>query len=396
MTRRAKPLVQFNASYYAYPNSVRSAKYLIDTDLSTYDQEHRMHWLERVAELSFSDLHGLINAIFVDAADHEKLRSLLAQHGLFAERFFHQQIRERVARRYAEANIDPAEFQRLISKAWNCDFRIYNRSEALYRIMDHIFDQTVVSAIRDPLVRQKLQAWFDEFSHHLNCTLCGNTFRSIDLSDWAYFGANGYRQCCLQCQIMQAPKKSELTDLIPEFVEKCGFIPNSNANPISHAFTSRLSEEQWTTVFNAYAKMGGIEHAKRKFGSWFKALAATGALPDGVLVTARGIRCLAQDGHTCHSLDEQRIDDWLTAHQLEHEREPIYPFHPELNPQAKRRADWKVQDVFIEYFGLIGDKDYEKKMDEKISLAQQSKINLVALYPSDLTHLDQRLRCLLT
>jgi len=76
--------------------------------------------------------------------------------------------------------------------------------------------------------------------------------------------------------------------------------------------------------------MGGIEHVKKKFGSWFKALAETGALPDGVLTTARGMRCLAQDGHMCHSLDEQRIDDWLSVHHLAHEREPIYPHHTSL------------------------------------------------------------------
>jgi len=395
MTRKAKPLIQFNASYYIYPNSVRSGKHLIEANLSTYDQEYRTRWLERVAELSCSDFHRLINATFANIADYEALRSLLVQHGLFAERFFHQNIRERVVRRYAESEIDLEEFQRLISQAWGCDFRVYGKSDAVYRIIDHIFEQAVVHAISDSLVRQTLQAWFDEFSKPISCILCGNTFRTIDLPDWIYFGANGYRYCCFQCQIVQAPKKGELSNLIPAFVEKCGFVPNSGANPINYAFTSRLSNNQWVEVFVAYARMGGIKHAEKKFGSWFKALAETGALPNGVLTTARGIRCLAQDGHTCHSLDEQRIDDWLTTHHLDHEREPIYPSHPSLNPKGKRRADWKVQDTFIEYFGLIGDQDYEKKMDEKIFLAQQFKINLIAVYPSDLANLDQRLGCLL-
>ncbi len=130
---------------------------------------------------------------------------------------------------------------------------------------------------------------------------------------------------------------------------------------------------------------------KRKFGSWFKALAETGILPDGVLITARGIRCLAQDGHVCHSLAEQQIDDWLFAQGLPHEREPSYPAHSTLNPTGRRRADWKVQNTFIEYFGLIGDSKYEEKMEEKIFLARYCNIDLITIYPSDIENLDQRL-----
>ena len=101
------------------------------------------------------------------------------------------------------------------------------------------------------------------------------------------------------------------------------------------------------------------------------------------------------DGHTCLSLDEQRIDDWLHVHDLDHEREPNYPQHPSFNPTGKRRADWKVREIFIEYFGLVGDPEYEKKMDEKILLAQEFNIPLIAIYPADIEKLDERLCSLL-
>jgi len=93
----------------------------------------------------------------------------------------------------------------------------------------------------------------------------------------------------------------------------------------------------------------------------------------------------------CHSLDEQHIDNWFAAHGIAHEREPTYPAHPELNHSGRRRADWRVGDSFIEYFGLVGDPKYEKKMDEKILLAQRLGVNLIALYPSDLVQLSSRL-----
>jgi hypothetical protein len=144
-------------------------------------------------------------------------------------------------------------------------------------------------------------------------------------------------------------------------------------------------------VFAAYGKMGGVDHVRAKWSSWFKALASSDVLPDGVMATSRGIRCLAKDGHECYSLDEQRIDDWLSAHNLKHDREPLYPDHPSLNPHGKRRADWLVGDVYLEYFGLTGEKVYDKKTDEKVMLAAQLGIALVAVYPSDMRSLDKTL-----
>lgn len=51
---------------------------------------------------------------------------------------------------------------------------------------------------------------------------------------------------------------------------------------------------------------------------------------------------------------------WATG--CPHEREPLYPVHLTLNPTGRKRADWKVRDIFIEYFGLLGDAGYEKKI----------------------------------
>ena len=197
--------------------------------------------------------------------------------------------------------------------------------------------------------------WFERSRRPRHCSLCSGTFRVTDFPDWIYFGSNGCVTCCFQCPILELPRKSDLPYLIRDFVESCGFIPTSASSPINHAFTSRIPSDHWSEVIGRYAKMGGIDYVKNKYGSWFKALAESHALPDGVLATPRGIRCMAQDGHTCHSLDEQRIDDWLTSHGLAHDREPLYPPHPILNRQGRRRADWQVQDTVIEYFGLIRD-----------------------------------------
>lgn len=398
--RKARPLVEYNAYYYDSLNNGRcpdvgTGRYLFDTNLLAHERQERTRWLNRAAKLAHTAFNELITAQFTDIADQELVNSLLLQHGRFAEDFFRWNIRDRVTRQYAESDISLEVFQQLVSLAWEYDVKFYSTSDVVFRIIDHIFEQAIIHSLNDAAFCQNLQNWLDEFNKPISCVLCGNTFKSVNLPNWIYFGANGYRYCCFQCRIIRSPKKNELLNLIPAFVRKCGFIPTSNASPINYAFTSRLAHHQWAEVITAYAEMGGVEHTKKKFGSWFKALVLTNTLPNGVLATTKGIKCLAQDGHICLSLDEQRIDNWLTDHHLLHEREPLYPSHPELNPQRRRRADWKVQDAFIEYFGLIGDEKYEKRMDEKIFLAQQLNINLIAVYPSDLTSLDQRLKILL-
>jgi hypothetical protein len=316
----------------------------------------------------------MVRQSFTDANDWQTLRSILAQHGTYARRFFHRAVRERVARRFAETQIDLHEVGRLLSLAWVHDVPIYGASDAIYRITDHIYEQTLMRAISEPEVSRNLDAWFERFSRPRTCVVCGNEFRVIDLPDWVYFGCNGFQLCCFQCQILGRPKKAELMRLVPQFVEACGFIPNADANPINYAFTSRLSGANRARVLNAYGRMGGTEHVKNKFGSWFKGLAETGALPEGVQPTARGVRCLAHDGHMCHSFEEQRIDNWLSANNLSHEREPQYPSHPTLNASGRKRAD------------------YDRKIDEKLVLAEQVGVHMIAIYPPDVEKLDERLR----
>ena len=394
MSKRSKPLVQFNAAYYASV-SVRGERWPTDNGLSDHDRAVRDEWLARVASQSGSDFALLVAERFRPPEDSRTLEVLLRKHGVFAEKFFHRAIRGRIARQFAESRVDVHDLERLLSLSWGYDVKMYASSDAIFRITDQIYEQALVRAIRKPEVNREVNAWFELFSKPRTCVVCGSEFRVIDLPDWIYFGSDGFQDCCFQCPILARPRKAELMRLVPEFVESCGFTPSADANPISYAFTSRLSGVNKGQVFLAFGRMGGTDHVKKKFGSWFKGLVETGALPDGVQPTARGVRCLAHDGHVCHSLDEQRIDNWLSANNLSHEREPKYPSHPTLNASGRRRADWKVGATFIEYFGLVGDAGYDTKMDEKIMLSTQAGIDMVGIYPSDLERIDERLGFLL-
>jgi hypothetical protein len=142
--------------------------------------------------------------------------------------------------------------------------------------------------------------------------------------------------------------------------------------------------------------LGLLEHkpsAKRVravFGSWLKALSEAGVLLDGTRETPRGTQTLALDGHVCLSLGEKTIDDYLYKRGIIHEKEPKYP-------ESNYRADFLVGDVFIEYFGLAGESNYDAKIEEKKRICAARGIKLIGLYPSDLvaiSRLESRLSSL--
>jgi hypothetical protein len=120
-----------------------------------------------------------------------------------------------------------------------------------------------------------------------------------------------------------------------------------------------------------------VKRVKAVFGSWLNALIQAGVLEDRTRKTSRGIQCIARDGHICLSLGEKTIDDFLHVHGVRHEKEPRYP-------EGNYRGDFKVGSVFIEYFGLTGNPEYDAKTEEKIRICRKHGINLVAIYPVDL------------
>jgi hypothetical protein len=388
MDVKKKPLVTFNSSYYEYPNTGYYARCFSDTYLDSYGRRSRSEWLAEVEQLRNSRFYDLIVHPFYNVDYPAKLSSIMESHGVFAERFFTRDLRPRLVRTVAHHRIERQQIVDLLSEALGRNYTVYDEISI---ILDKIFEFCVLDLTQDPKSTLIIEEWLQQYGEPQQCSLCGKTFRLIDLPDWVYFGGNGYKQCCFSCMIVDRPVKKALLTLIPQFVEECGFIPTSAVGPIEYSFTSRIPHDRWERVILAYARMGGVDHVKKKFGSWFKGLAETEALPEGVLTTARGIRCLSKDKHVCHSLDEQRIDNWLFEHNIRHEREPFYPTHSELNPSGRRRADWKVGDCFIEYFGLVGDPVYDKKLDEKLQLAELYDIELIPIYPEDIEILEKKL-----
>lgn len=125
-----------------------------------------------------------------------------------------------------------------------------------------------------------------------------------------------------------------------------------------------------------------IDRVKELFGSWLRALIEAGVLEDGTRRTSRGTQCLAKHGHMCLSLGEKTIDDFLYSHGIAHEKEPHYP-------EGNFRADFLVDGVLIEYFGLTGDPEYDVKTRRKQGICKRHGIKLISIYPSELISLKK-------
>jgi hypothetical protein len=91
-----------------------------------------------------------------------------------------------------------------------------------------------------------------------------------------------------------------------------------------------------------------------------------------------GYTVLAQDGHSCNSLAEAVIDDFMFENKMSHEKEPSYP------GEAKWRADFKYKDYYIEYFGLKGQLNYDQKTDKKRIYAKENNMKLIEIFPEDI------------
>ncbi|MEK7577916.1 MAG: hypothetical protein AAB492_04900 [Patescibacteria group bacterium] len=114
---------------------------------------------------------------------------------------------------------------------------------------------------------------------------------------------------------------------------------------------------------------------RRIFASWNIAIKEAGFSPNPVLFAKKYI---ANDGHKCDSFAEKIIDDWLFVKNILHERNVRY-----LN--TRYTADFKIGDIFVEFFGLHGQlKRYDVLMKRKLKLIKQNKLKLISLFPDDL------------
>lgn len=102
--------------------------------------------------------------------------------------------------------------------------------------------------------------------------------------------------------------------------------------------------------------------------------------PERVEKTTHVWKC--SDGHKARSREEWIVDEWLTRNGILHEREPKL---------KGMRPDWRIGNVYVEYWGLAGAQGYEARRAEKLALYKRRRLRVVELFPEDLKDLEAKL-----
>lgn len=95
-------------------------------------------------------------------------------------------------------------------------------------------------------------------------------------------------------------------------------------------------------------------------------------------------------GNKCFSYSEKIISDVLIEMNLTFEKETLYSTVMPVEEVHTKRFDWSINnEYFIEYFGLFGYKEYDKKVQEKKMLCEKYKIKLLCLYEEDIRNIEE-------
>ena len=183
----------------------------------------------------------------------------------------------------------------------------------------------------------------------------------------------------------------KLMGLIPSFQDICQFSISHKYDEKGNLYKNRdvLSIQDFQMLIQSIYVLARY---KENYDSWFALLVDAGIFKEGVRRLPRGTICLAEDGHTCLSIAEKTIDDWMFRNKIKHEKEPKYPRNKDINPKQLLRADWKVGKIYIEYFGLKGNIDYDEKILLKKELVVKAKLELIEIYHKDLKDLNKKIK----
>ena len=215
------------------------------------------------------------------------------------------------------------------------------------------------------------------------CLACGVQFNEATARYWFYLRQGGQDRIdyCDGCSenAMGYPRGTPDADQVMDYISTvAGLLKRVPTDDWERSFDwAAAAPEVRTELMRECRYRPTPDAIKALFVSWSVLLVRSGVLPDGTYRTSRGTRTLAVDGHVCSSLGEKTIDDWLYDLGIPHEREPHYP-------ESNLRADFRVGDAFVEYFGLAGNAEYDAKIIDKRSLAPMRALKLVEIYPADL------------
>lgn len=172
----------------------------------------------------------------------------------------------------------------------------------------------------------------------------------------------------------------EIKEIYKDYIEDNGFVP-------SFDFCKDI-----------YKLPSPITVLRRLNCTWNEFIINLGYKPNTSIATT--CICYAKDGTKCLSSAECLIHNFLLTKSINNfDKEVFYRDILENEKLIKRsgykRLDWTFiynnNLYLLEYFGMMSDKKYELRHNEKIKLIKEdNKLdNFIALYPKDLKHLNE-------
>lgn len=97
------------------------------------------------------------------------------------------------------------------------------------------------------------------------------------------------------------------------------------------------------------------------------------------------------DGHPVKSQQEAMIDNYLFGKNIKHIYEKPFPI--DGNPEHDLHPDFYLPelDIYIEHFGITGNKNYEDTKDYKLSIYKKAGITLICTSSEDINNLSANL-----
>lgn len=94
------------------------------------------------------------------------------------------------------------------------------------------------------------------------------------------------------------------------------------------------------------------------------------------------------DGHYVRSLSEQSIDNWLYNNGYQHSYEKSVYIKTKSDAVVLSDFYLPKEDIYIEFWGIENDEQYEKRKQEKIKLYDENNLNRIDLTKEDIKRLD--------
>jgi hypothetical protein len=292
-------------------------------------------------------------------------------------------------------SMDEKEVEEIANQAWK------DMEEKNQREFDNLKLNGIVEEVGNvyPAVSAKIFDFFcEEFyiCEHFDektCIICKSSFYPQSQEAWPYLLPPDFCDFCVKMTTHQQypdffeynHSNSEIVANmifgVRNFFQIFGYIPTSGQNrakTILKSLHSQNFEIDLPIILKSLAILPPKELVQKYFKSWSHLLARAELLE----LTNRGkggYRSIASDGHLCLSLGERAICEFLFKLNIGHSKEPLYPKHPNLNPNNLLRADFEIQGIFVEFAGMMGNSEYAARMKLKQELARIKKIPWIKL-----------------